>query len=226
MCTRGAENVLSDPASKDDEKARSLRVLRSTADKLERVSDQLKRFRINYREQVVLTSCLIGSWFSSFIDQHPWLTNVLQIKGGENNIVVIDTNRLHDIIEQLCWNSREYFRPTECDKELRIVIEIELIVGDSVYGLHKERPYLRFGIYDNGPGIPEGKRKGLFGVGVQRWSEVGTGLGLVLCRVIMEQLDGEIRLAVPAPRGARFELYFPQDIMLKKGESNEKSANS
>ena len=62
-------------------------------------------------------------------------------------------------------------------------------------------------IQDSGPGIPPALREQIFEP-LFTTKAKGTGLGLTLCRQIMEKHDGSIKL-VDSDQGASFELRFP-----------------
>lgn len=67
-------------------------------------------------------------------------------------------------------------------------------------------------VADNGKGIPAGYRDKVFGVferlGRQDADTTGTGIGLAVCRKIVEQAGGHISISDNAP-GARFSIRFP-----------------
>lgn len=72
-------------------------------------------------------------------------------------------------------------------------------------------------VADDGKGIPEVYREKVFGIferleegGVSR---TGTGIGLAMCRKIIEQVGGGIDIA-DVPRGTAFELHFPSDAVV------------
>ncbi|MEG1672773.1 MAG: HAMP domain-containing sensor histidine kinase [Alistipes sp.] len=65
-------------------------------------------------------------------------------------------------------------------------------------------------VTDTGIGVPQGDADRIF----ERFSQLdtfvqGTGLGLYLCRLILNKLDGEIRLDTSYTAGARFIVTFP-----------------
>lgn len=64
-------------------------------------------------------------------------------------------------------------------------------------------------VEDNGPGIPEAIRHRLFEP-LTTTHEKGLGLGLALCRRIVEKHEGEIRAENRAEGGARFEVRLPR----------------
>ena len=63
-------------------------------------------------------------------------------------------------------------------------------------------------VEDNGPGVPEALRPRLFEVLFTTRSK-GTGLGLALCKRIVERHGGTLAYEVPPTRGARFRLWLP-----------------
>jgi two-component system nitrogen regulation sensor histidine kinase NtrY len=67
---------------------------------------------------------------------------------------------------------------------------------------------VRFGVADNGPGIPLGARDKLF---VPHFSTKrrGSGLGLAIVHRIVQEHEGVIRVEDNAPRGSRFVIEIP-----------------
>jgi signal transduction histidine kinase len=63
-------------------------------------------------------------------------------------------------------------------------------------------------IEDNGPGIPEPVRERIFDPFFTT-KRTGNGLGLAICREIMREHGGSIRLDPEVTTGARFEVRFP-----------------
>src|SRR5262249_36837961 len=67
-------------------------------------------------------------------------------------------------------------------------------------------------VEDDGPGLPELDAERLFEPftrGQTESSIAGVGLGLALCRTIIEAHDGTIRAERRQPNGARFEIRLP-----------------
>ena len=66
-------------------------------------------------------------------------------------------------------------------------------------------------VVDSGPGIPEDELPRLFErFYSKRGDGAGTGLGLALCRAIIEAHGGTLRAATAAGGGARFEVELPR----------------
>jgi PAS domain S-box-containing protein len=62
---------------------------------------------------------------------------------------------------------------------------------------------------DNGPGIPDEQESMLFKMGEKGSDSTGTGLGLYLCRQIVDSFDGSIRYEAPESGGATFCVEVP-----------------
>jgi len=73
-------------------------------------------------------------------------------------------------------------------------------------------PVLRLAIEDDGPGLPGFNAEHLFEPftrGVKESSISGVGLGLALCRTIVEAHGGTIHAQRLTPRGVRFAIHLP-----------------
>lgn len=67
-------------------------------------------------------------------------------------------------------------------------------------------------VTDNGPGIPDDQKEVLFGLfkrGVGQDGPEGLGMGLAICRRILERLNGTIRVEDAPGGGARFVITLP-----------------
>ncbi|MBS0224106.1 MAG: PAS domain S-box protein [Proteobacteria bacterium] len=110
--------------------------------------------------------------------------------------VVGDTGRLEQVLVNLLNNAR--------DADGR---QIE-IVADTVR--QDDRPFVRIAVEDSGNGIPAGVLPHLFQsfvTGKPRGK--GTGLGLRVCRRIIEEMGGSIAAGNRPQGGARFEILLP-----------------
>lgn len=77
---------------------------------------------------------------------------------------------------------------------------------------------VRLVVADDGKGIPAAYREKVFGVFEQlnRSAHAGTGIGLAVCRKIVEQAGGVIRVGERA-EGAAFEIDFPAAVVRGPG---------
>lgn len=115
-----------------------------------------------------------------------------------------------DIKEDLCVRgSRQHMMIL-----LENLISNQIKYSETVISISQEEALkstiIRF--YNDGPQIPEGIRQDLFKPFV-KGSAKGSGLGLPICRGIMKQIGGDIRLE-DTPTGTVFLLEFPKHISL------------
>lgn len=68
-------------------------------------------------------------------------------------------------------------------------------------------------VQDSGPGVAENHRDRIFDV-LFTTRATGTGLGLALCKKIIDRHGGEIRLEPPGDSGAKFRLWLPTPIVV------------
>jgi two-component system sensor histidine kinase KdpD len=75
-----------------------------------------------------------------------------------------------------------------------------------------EGPLVRLTIEDNGPGLPAGDPERLFAKfhrGQEEGNTGGAGLGLAICRAIVNAQGGEIHASRSAAGGAQFTFTLP-----------------
>lgn len=85
------------------------------------------------------------------------------------------------------------------------------IIGVSA---RRDDNVLRVEVWDDGPGLPAGQERAIFGQFVrgQKESAVpGVGLGLAICEAVVNAHDGKIWAENRAPHGARFIFTLPLD---------------
>ncbi|MCG5536151.1 sensor histidine kinase [Ectothiorhodospira mobilis] len=119
-----------------------------------------------------------------------------------------DRDRLMQVIINLLSNAVKFAPEGTGRVRLRLVQEADV---------------LRVEVEDNGPGIPEAEAPHLF----QKFRQVGdvltdrppgTGLGLVICRRIVEHLGGRIWVDPRPGEGARFAFTLPREASPAGGE--------
>jgi signal transduction histidine kinase len=117
---------------------------------------------------------------------------------GELDSVIADKSQLIQVIENLVNNSLKYAKPS---------VPPEVQVSTS-----REPGSWRLQIADNGVGIPEEYRHTVFRI-FQRLHgrEIpGTGIGLAICRKVVERHHGTIEIGDSAYGGAQFTIVLPQ----------------
>ena len=118
---------------------------------------------------------------------------------GELPLVKLDAELIQRVLCNLLENVSKY---TPLGTEVRITAdetekEVEVIVED------------------NGPGLPEGKEEEIFKKferGQKESNTPGVGLGLAICRAIVEAHEGKIKAENIPTGGARFIFTLPKGI--------------
>jgi PAS domain S-box-containing protein len=176
-------------------------------EELERISHLTRQTLGFYRETKAATNVHVGELVSS-------LLSVFTSRIRNKNVHV--TSEIHDetdidavpgeirqVIANLIANSID---------ALGSGGRIRIRVAGSTRYKDKAVPGVRVTIADNGSGIPAGVREHLFEPFFTTKKEVGTGLGLWICKSIVENHHGTIRLrsnSSPNRSGTTFSVFFP-----------------
>lgn len=125
---------------------------------------------------------------------------------AEHLTIVSDTDRLTQVFINVISNARKY-----CDAEapvLRITVR-------------RKGQRMQVDFIDNGSGIPKEAQKLIF----EKFARLtdsnragGAGLGLAICREIMQNLGGDITY-IPGQRGAAFRVSFPLVLTLPESKA-------
>ena len=119
----------------------------------------------------------------------------------ENPVLKSDRNRIEQVLNNMIFNSIDFV-----PEKGRIEIKAE-----------KKDDRVLFMVKDNGMGIPKDKQSNLFKQFYQLDTSAtrkhgGSGLGLSICKGIVEALGGEIWLESDAGKGATFYFTIPNEI--------------
>ena len=132
----------------------------------------------------------------------------------ENSVVLGDSLRLQQVLVNLVGNALKF------TTEGQIAIEVEV---DRSFVLTTGEPQmvLCFAVTDTGIGIDEKQQLRLFDSFEQAESSTtrnygGTGLGLTICRRLVDMMKGEISVSSTVGEGSRFE--FTAQVGYAKGE--------
>ena len=120
--------------------------------------------------------------------------------------VALDPTRLRQIVLNLVSNAIKF------TSEGAVSISLERVPADR--SAADAKASLRFRVADTGCGIAPEAQARLFDPFAQEDSSTtrkfgGTGLGLYICRRLVEQMGGEIRLDSTLGEGSRFEFTLP-----------------
>lgn len=139
---------------------------------------------------------LLSPLLKSLLEQVPNLQGIdVKVELPDDlNEVLIDEKQVRQMVANLVLNASQalHSMPAGSTSQIRIVAR-------------RDRQTLRLTIEDSGPGIPEELRGRLFEPLTTTHAK-GLGLGLALCRRIVEKHGGEIRAVRGAMGGARFEV--------------------
>ncbi len=121
------------------------------------------------------------------------------VRGTDVSVMVdADDRRIRQVLSNLLQNAAQYSPPGT---------PIEVTVG-----VDPRRRTATVEVRDRGPGIPTRERRRLF----QKFARLttadgtrGSGLGLYICRAIVEDHGGEIRLDRPSGGGSAFSFELP-----------------
>jgi signal transduction histidine kinase len=125
-------------------------------------------------------------------------THIEMVKANGDPVVDVDRNKIRQVVDNLISNAVKY-------SPRGSVITVMIHSNESVAG---------FAVRDNGPGIPESERHKLFKdygrlSALPTDGEKSTGLGLAICRKIVEAHDGTIGVENIPGRGCEFVVSLP-----------------
>jgi two-component system sensor histidine kinase/response regulator len=125
-------------------------------------------------------------------------THIEMVRLPHDPVVDVDRNKIRQVVDNLISNAVKY-------SPRGSVITVLVHANDKVAG---------FAVRDNGPGIPDDERHKLFKdygrlSAVPTDGEKSTGLGLAICRKIVEAHDGTIGVENNAGRGCEFVVSLP-----------------
>lgn len=117
---------------------------------------------------------------------------------GCDTFVLADRQRLRQVLLNVLSNAIKYNRPGG-------KVALDCTTG--------ENGRVRFEVSDTGRGIDEDKRWRLFRpfdrMGAEQTGEVGSGLGLALCKQLVEAMDGDIDVSSETGVGSTFWVELP-----------------
>jgi PAS domain S-box-containing protein len=127
-----------------------------------------------------------------------------------------DANRIRQIINNLVGNAIKFTNHGE------VFIDASLTTLDS----DKHRCGLLITIKDTGIGISDENQSNLFNAFTQADSSItrkfgGTGLGLVICKKIVEQMEGDIWFKSVLGEGTTFYLTLTLDFEIKDNDGSQ-----
>lgn len=119
--------------------------------------------------------------------------------------------QLRQLFINLISNSIKFSRN---DVPLKIEINSDIVLGSAIdnKNAHKEDYYFHIKVKDNGIGFEDGHKFKIFEVFQRLHNKTeydGTGIGLSICKKIVENHQGIISANSGLQKGATFNIYFP-----------------
>jgi PAS domain S-box-containing protein len=194
-------------------------------DYLQRINSSVKRVDSLIEDILILTKIHADRQHNQFIDLNTILIKVQEeckqtieekqariesdllpvVLGNENQMILLLRNLISNAIK---------FQGNQKTPELKISCQI--IAGDENKSkqilLDPEKEYAKVTFTDNGIGIDPKYAKKIFQVFQRlhgRDEYAGTGMGLAICKKIMENHKGMIELESSSDNGSAFACYFP-----------------
>lgn len=119
----------------------------------------------------------------------------LKVLIPENDtIALLDKGRVMQLLTNMINNSKKFTPPTG-------YIELSYLINQDT---------IELAVKDNGIGIPVDKQSEIFNRFFKvNTSDLGSGLGLSICKSIVEQMDGRIEVESEEGKGSIFRIFIP-----------------
>ena len=133
----------------------------------------------------------------------------LELKTSNNEplprLVEIDGTRLRQILWNILFNAVKF------TQKGHVSLSVSSTKPDG------DKAYVTFVIEDTGVGIPESEIDKIFAMYYQvdhpdHQSATGTGIGLAICKQMVDLMNGEIHVSSKEGKGTRFEIVLPVQI--------------
>ena len=120
-------------------------------------------------------------------------------------LVEIDGTRLRQILWNILFNAVKF------TQKGHVSLSVSSTKSDG------DKAYVTFVIEDTGVGIPESEIEKIFAMYYQvdhpdHQSATGTGIGLAICKQMVDLMKGEIHVSSIVGKGTRFEIVLPVQI--------------
>lgn len=192
----------------NDQQKKILQIVKSN-------TDRLSRLVLNVLDYTMMESGKMKMFFSSvnlnelIIEVCKWMETIALRKGikisthlpMENVFSVCDPEKMKLVLINLIDNAVKY---TKAENEVRVE-------------LFSDSESVRIEIEDFGIGIQQEDQKKIFSIFEQASSDEvlnkgGFGIGLAICKYILEQHQGRIHVTSEFGNGSRFKIVFPQNL--------------
>ena len=188
----------------------------SNAERLQRITEDLLDVnRMNMKKlQYNIKKFSLAKFVTHMVKEHALLMEKKQIEfcvlPVEDQIIESDEQRLGQVIANMIRNAVDFVP----NKDGKITVSVR-----------SKSEYIIFSVKDNGVGISKENQHNLFTAFYQTDTSAtrnhgGAGLGLAICKGIVEDLGGKIWVESDAGKGSTFFFSVPLKSIEKKGESS------
>lgn len=173
-------------------------VLQRSAQLIQNVRKLQKIHEGVFQEQDIDVCNLLVEAISEY---EPMLDKPIQLNlNGHERCLVRANELLYDVFSNLVGNAVKH-----AGNRAEIALYLDIIKDNS-------RKYCRVAVEDNGPGIPEENKKGIFNR-MHKGSARGMGIGLYLVKSLVDSYGGSVCVEDRVPgehmKGARFVVMLP-----------------
>lgn len=136
-----------------------------------------------------------------------------QIEVAKLPVIKADASQMNQLFLNLLSNALKFIKP---DQAPHITLRYEAIEDSVAESLHllPGLKWFKLSLQDNGIGFDQSFAEKIFAPFQRlhgRSEYKGTGIGLAVCRRIIERHNGTIQAFSEPDQGARFDIYLPED---------------
>jgi PAS domain S-box-containing protein len=204
------ENNLNDPVAAK----RSLDKINTSARRMSNLIKDVLKYSQLSRTDELFTEASLNTVLETVMEDFDLLCE-------EKNIVVKRADlpaikgipiQLHQLFSNLLSNAIKFCR------EDNALIEIDAeplteIDHDNYPGLYSDRDYIKITFKDNGAGFDPQYGEQIFKMFKRLTDNTGTGIGLALCKKIVENHHGHISVISEEGKGAEFTIILPVEVV-------------
>jgi signal transduction histidine kinase len=179
--------------------------MQSASSRMSRLIEDLLAFsRVTSRQREFIPVDM-NNLLNDVIDAMDYAINekTAQIKLGKLPVIEGDASQLHQVFSNLLSNSLKFVAEGK---------NPEININTRETTNFNDKPYLIITFSDNGIGFDEQYKDRIFNLFQRLHGKdeyTGTGIGLAICRKIVESHGGKIEVASQPGRGTTFSLWFP-----------------